>query len=62
GAMPAVADAASAIVPQNALQVELKKSRDDVAHLRDYGQPGDQYEVKLCIAGKYRAVTWSKID
>jgi len=27
---------------------------------RDKGKPGDQYEVQLVTAGKYRAVTWKK--
>eukprot|EP00933_Yihiella_yeosuensis_P033938 TRINITY_DN27528_c0_g1_i1.p1 TRINITY_DN27528_c0_g1~~TRINITY_DN27528_c0_g1_i1.p1 ORF type:complete len:1048 (-),score=162.23 TRINITY_DN27528_c0_g1_i1:128-2983(-) len=29
---------------------------------RDQGSPGDQYEVKLMVSGKYRAVTWSKVQ
>merc|ERR1719277_866414 len=28
---------------------------------RDQGLPGDQYEIKLLIAGKYRAVSWHKL-
>mmetsp|Transcript_59163 Transcript_59163/g.190297 ORF Transcript_59163/g.190297 Transcript_59163/m.190297 type:complete len:653 (+) Transcript_59163:2-1960(+) len=28
---------------------------------RDKGKPGDQYEVSLLTAGKYRAVTWKKV-
>mmetsp|Transcript_62523 Transcript_62523/g.141029 ORF Transcript_62523/g.141029 Transcript_62523/m.141029 type:complete len:1042 (-) Transcript_62523:216-3341(-) len=28
---------------------------------RDKGRPGDQYEVRLNIAGKFRAVTWQKV-
>jgi len=28
---------------------------------RDAGRPGDQYEVRLLVAGKYRAVTWRKV-
>jgi len=28
---------------------------------RDKGRPGDQYEVKLLVAGKYRAVSWKKV-
>jgi len=33
-----------------------------VVNARDAGKPGDRYEVKLLIAGKYRAVTWSKLS
>mmetsp|Transcript_5636 Transcript_5636/g.13238 ORF Transcript_5636/g.13238 Transcript_5636/m.13238 type:complete len:1020 (+) Transcript_5636:99-3158(+) len=29
---------------------------------RDEGQIGDKYEVKLWVAGKYRAVTWRKLQ
>lgn len=29
--------------------------------VRDEGHPGDQYEVRLHIAGKYRAVSWHKV-
>jgi polyketide synthase-associated protein len=28
---------------------------------RDTGAPGDQYKVKLEVAGKYRAVSWKKV-
>jgi len=28
----------------------------------DYGLPGDQYRIRLHIAGKWRTVTWSKIE
>mmetsp|Transcript_22608 Transcript_22608/g.40816 ORF Transcript_22608/g.40816 Transcript_22608/m.40816 type:complete len:926 (+) Transcript_22608:47-2824(+) len=28
---------------------------------RDQGQPGDKYEVRLLISGKYCAVTWTKL-
>jgi len=44
--------------------------KDDGEHLamaipiatRDQGQPGDQYEVKLLVSGKFRTVTWDKIS
>jgi len=42
---------------QGALQAE---SRDEMV-TRDQGNVGDQYEVKLLIAGKYRAVSWQKV-
>merc|ERR1719282_260157 len=29
---------------------------------RDLGEPGQQYEVRLRIAGKYRAVDWKRLD
>lgn len=35
--------------------------RKSVEHARDKGEPGDQYEVRLMINGKYRAVTWTKM-
>ena len=98
-----------AIVPQVTTQIQLRTSRDALAHVRDWGDVGDRYEaakwrevlkeltllkerkmslqpignqntevtevvsfcvsestesgfqVKLCISGRYRAVTWSKI-
>eukprot|EP00440_Ansanella_granifera_P025272 gb/GFBE01027447.1/.p1 GENE.gb/GFBE01027447.1/~~gb/GFBE01027447.1/.p1 ORF type:complete len:928 (+),score=221.30 gb/GFBE01027447.1/:1-2784(+) len=44
------------------LRSQLSTSGAAVAQARDRGQPGDRYQVKLLIAGKYRAVTWSKIS
>jgi len=35
--------------------------RGYVTHARDKGEPGDKYEVRLMINGKYRAVTWTKM-
>lgn len=29
---------------------------------RDTGNPGDQYEIQLLVAGKYRAVSWKKVS
>jgi hypothetical protein len=29
---------------------------------RDRGTPGDTYEISLLVAGKYRAVTWAKVE
>ncbi|CAE7461697.1 ppsA [Symbiodinium natans] len=59
--LPAVEDAISSILPSSSVKQKLRSSQDALAHARDQGQPGDQYEVKLYISGKYRAVTWSKI-
>lgn len=57
----AVEDAVKAIVPHASSQMQLRTSRDALAHVRDWGEEGDRYEVKLFISGRYRAVTWSKI-
>eukprot|EP00435_Cladocopium_sp_Y103_P007844 s1133_g2.t1 len=57
----AVDDAVKAIVPHVSAQMQLRTSRDALAHVRDWGEEGDRYEVKLFISGRYRAVTWSKI-
>jgi len=59
-ALPSVEDAVNSIVPQTAQQ--LRSSKEALAHARDVGEPGDKYEVKLYISGKYRAVTWSKLS
>eukprot|EP00930_Biecheleria_cincta_P044317 TRINITY_DN30434_c0_g2_i1.p1 TRINITY_DN30434_c0_g2~~TRINITY_DN30434_c0_g2_i1.p1 ORF type:complete len:935 (-),score=146.47 TRINITY_DN30434_c0_g2_i1:166-2970(-) len=40
---------------------EDPSQRDYVANARDKGEPGDKYEVRLMINGKYRAVTWTKM-
>jgi len=37
------------------------RSQKASAWARDVGSPGDQYEVKLMISGKYRAVTWKRL-
>jgi len=29
---------------------------------QDTGRPGDRYEIKLSVAGKYRAMTWRKVE
>ena len=57
----AVDDAVKALVPSNTTQLQLKSSHKSLAHVRDHGNVGDTYKVKLCISGRYRAVTWSKI-
>ena len=57
----AIQDAVTALVPSESTQLQLKGSRDAVAQLRDRGEPGDDFEVRLSIAGRYRAVTWTKI-
>jgi len=28
----------------------------------DYGEPGDQYRVRLCINGKWRTIVWEKLE
>mmetsp|Transcript_29945 Transcript_29945/g.54545 ORF Transcript_29945/g.54545 Transcript_29945/m.54545 type:complete len:905 (-) Transcript_29945:110-2824(-) len=40
-------DAGDALVPVSSL---------------DQGLPGDSYEVSVCISGKYRMVTWSRVE
>eukprot|EP00913_Durusdinium_trenchii_P033628 g31478.t1 len=56
-----VEDAVTALVPESSTQLQLRASRTALAHVRDRGEPGDRYEVKLSICGRYRAVSWSKI-
>lgn len=55
-----LSDGPSTGKPQDALQV-ANVEEYPLASARDVGRPGDQYEVKLLVAGKYRAVSWSKI-
>eukprot|EP00931_Biecheleriopsis_adriatica_P005568 TRINITY_DN107069_c0_g1_i1.p1 TRINITY_DN107069_c0_g1~~TRINITY_DN107069_c0_g1_i1.p1 ORF type:complete len:914 (-),score=148.65 TRINITY_DN107069_c0_g1_i1:269-3010(-) len=38
-----------------------RPKRANATHARDAGWPGDQYEVKLLVKGKYRAITWEKV-
>jgi len=38
------------------------KDATGVAPSQAGGKPGDKYEVKLSVAGKYRAITWKKVE
>lgn len=56
----AIADRGDQLVPSDASQSAVRVEMLPMS-MRDQGRPGDQYEVKLHIAGKYRAVSWHKL-
>jgi len=58
---PALLPEADSATPQ--LKDAEAAEKKDVIQVsgRDRGAPGDRYEVRLSIAGKYRAVSWKKV-
>lgn len=55
------ATSSTAVVSESSLQVPAYGFGASVSSARDRGQPGDEFEVRLLISGKYRALTWKKL-
>lgn len=45
----------------NSWLIDARVRDEASAWARDAGVPGDEYEVKLLISGKYRALTWKRL-
>nr|AQS99190.1 type I polyketide synthase [Gambierdiscus polynesiensis] len=54
--LPAIAGATSSAA------IADKESSGAIVEAASKDKPGDKFEVKLSVAGKYRAVTWKKVE